>query len=64
MRVWADEDRCQGHGLCHMVAPDVFDLKKEDGHVLIRTPQVPTELEEDAMRGVEGCPEMALSSDD
>jgi ferredoxin len=45
-----------------MVAPDVFDLKEEDGHVLVRTPQVPAELEEDAARGVEGCPEMALSS--
>jgi ferredoxin len=63
MKVWADEDRCQGHGLCHMVAPDVFDLKEEDGHVLVRTPQVPPELEEDAVRGVEGCPEMALNSE-
>jgi ferredoxin len=47
-----------------MVAPDVFDLKVEDGHVLIRTPEVPAELHDDAMRGVEGCPEMALSAEE
>lgn len=61
MRVRADESRCQGHGLCHMVAPEVFDLRADDGHVLIPTPDVPPELADDAARGVEGCPEMALT---
>ena len=61
MKVRADEERCQGHGLCHMVAPDVFDLKEEDGHVLVLTPDVPPGLEGEATMGVEGCPERALS---
>ncbi|MFC4001249.1 ferredoxin [Prauserella oleivorans] len=61
MKVRADENRCQGHGLCNMTAPDVFDLSDEDGHVVIRTPEVPPELHDDAVRGVESCPEIALS---
>jgi len=44
-----------------MVAPEVFDLRADDGHVLIPTPDVPPELADDAARGVEGCPEMALT---
>ncbi|MFD2396287.1 ferredoxin [Prauserella oleivorans] len=51
MKVRADENRCQGHGLCNMTAPDVFDLSDEDGHVVIRTPEVPPELHDDAVRG-------------
>ncbi|KID30194.1 ferredoxin [Prauserella rugosa] len=64
MKVRADENRCQGHGLCNMTAPDVFDLSDEDGHVVIRTPEVPPELEDDAARGAEACPEIALSVTD
>lgn len=64
MKVRADDNRCQGHGLCNMTAPDVFDLSEEDGHVLVRTPEVSGRLEEDAVRGVEACPEIALSVDE
>jgi ferredoxin len=64
MKLRADDNRCQGHGLCNMTAPDVFDLSEEDGHVVVRTPEVPGRLEGDAVRGVEACPEIALSIDD
>ena len=63
MKIWVEENRCQGHGLCHMAAPEIFDLAEEDGHVIIRTPDVPPELEELAMRAVEGCPELALRAE-
>ncbi|MFV0457492.1 MAG: ferredoxin [Actinomycetales bacterium] len=61
MKVRADDERCQGHGLCNMTAPEVFDLAEEDGHVVILTPDVPPELEDAAQRGVDACPERALS---
>lgn len=63
MKLRVEEGRCQGHGLCHMAAPEIFDLAEEDGHVIIRQPEVPPELEELAMRGVEGCPELALRAE-
>ena len=37
MRVNVDLEACQGHGVCHMSAPDVFDLAEEDGHSIVRT---------------------------
>jgi ferredoxin len=61
MKLRADDSRCQGHGLCNMTAPEVFALSDEDGHVVIQTPEVPAELEEDARQGVDACPEIALS---
>lgn len=64
MKVRADDNRCQGHGLCNMTAPDVFALSEADGHVIVRTADVPPELADDAMRGVEACPELALSASD
>jgi ferredoxin len=63
MKVRADDARCQGHGLCNMTAPDVFDLSEEDGHVVVRTPIVPAELEDAARDGIEACPEIALSEE-
>ncbi|MFH5821890.1 ferredoxin [Georgenia sp. AZ-5] len=61
MKVNADLNRCQGHGLCRMAAPEVFELAEEDGHVLVKMPSVPPELEDAAVTGVEACPELALS---
>lgn len=61
MKVIADLNRCQGHGLCRMAAPELFDLREEDGQVIPPEGEVPAELEEKAHLGVEGCPELALS---
>ena len=32
MKVHVDPERCQGHTLCAMIAPDVFQLDEVDGH--------------------------------
>ena len=60
MRVYVDEDICQGHTLCNLAAPDVFELRIEDGHSMARISEVPPELEESARKAQAGCPERAI----
>ncbi len=59
MRIAADRDRCEGHGLCAGVAPEVFDLD-DDAVVVIRHDIVPVELEGQADAGARACPVAAL----
>jgi ferredoxin len=61
MRVGVDLDVCQGHGVCHMSAPEVYELDPEDGHSIVMVDPVPPELEADAQLGVDSCPERAIS---
>ena len=61
MRVGVDLDVCQGHGVCHMSAPDVYELDPEDGHSIVMVDPVPPELEADAQLGVDSCPERAIA---
>ena len=60
MQVRLDRDRCQGHGRCYTLAPDVFD-EDEAGRCVLVVSTVPSEHHEAARRGVEACPEYALS---
>ncbi len=60
MRVVVDHNKCQGHGRCYDLAPDVFE-PDERGHVdLTVTGELPPGLEFDTRRGVLNCPEGAL----
>ena len=34
MRVKVDDERCQGHGLCRISAPDLFFAREEDGNLV------------------------------
>lgn len=61
MRIEADQTKCQGHGLCRMSAPDVYDTDDEGQVVLRYEGDVPAELEDAAALGVESCPELALT---
>jgi len=63
VKIVVDRDLCSGHARCHATSPDVYDLD-ELGYVELRTPEVPTELEADARRGVAACPERALRIED
>lgn len=61
MKVSVDSARCQGHGMCEEVAADSFTLD-ENGYCSIGTGKpVPAGREDDVRRGVESCPEQALS---
>ncbi|MET0740958.1 MAG: ferredoxin [Candidatus Nanopelagicales bacterium] len=61
MRVRVDLNVCQGHGVCHMSAPEVYDLDPEDGHSIVMLDPVPPEHEDGAQLGVDSCPERAIS---
>jgi ferredoxin len=60
MKVVVDYKKCQGHGRCYDLAPDVFE-PDERGHVdLAVTGELPPGLEPDTWIGVQNCPEAAL----
>lgn len=60
IRVYVDEELCQGHARCNLTAPGVFGLRDEDGHAVVLCDPVPSEMEEAARRAVIGCPERAI----
>jgi ferredoxin len=62
MRIRLDPDRCQGHGRCYTLAPDLFDAD-DMGHCVLLRSDVPAGQEEAARNGVENCPEQALFLD-
>lgn len=60
MRVVLDPERCQGHGRCYALAPDLFD-SDDLGHCVVLVDEVPEDKEADARNGAENCPEQALT---
>ena len=61
MRVEADLDLCQGHGMCALEAPDVFALGKGDDQVRILEPEPDDSRREAVLNAVRYCPATALS---
>jgi ferredoxin len=61
MKVAVDQERCQGHTLCAMKAPEVFQLDDIDGHSTPVSPDVPTGQEPNVISAVKSCPERAIS---
>ena len=61
MRIQADRQRCEGHGLCEEVAPEVFGLD-EDAVVVVLTEELDPGLELKAEAGVRVCPVAALKA--
>jgi ferredoxin len=60
MKVWVDDQKCRGHGMCLTLCPHVFSLT-EDGYAEAIDSDVPTELEAAAQEAIECCPEQAIS---
>lgn len=61
MKVRVDSQRCQGHTLCAMIAPEVFQLDDVDGHSSPISEDVPHGKEEQAQEAAQSCPERAIS---
>lgn len=61
MRVEVDSQRCQGHALCVLVAPEVFTTDAEQGQSISLQGEIPPHLLAKAEAAVAGCPERALS---
>ncbi len=60
MKVWVDDQRCRGHGVCVTLCPDVFSLT-DDGYAVSIESDVPTELESATQEAIQCCPEQAIS---
>jgi len=58
-RLAVDWSRCDGHGVCALVVPDLLRLDNDGFPVISDTP-VPEWLEEDARQAVAMCPALAL----
>ena len=60
MIVIANLKVCQGHARCEDLCPDYFATDAVEGKVVIASPEVPPELEEQVRLAVRNCPEGAL----
>lgn len=64
MRVKADLDLCQGHGVCEMEAPEIFRVREraeDHDQVEILLDEVPEELRGKLEAAVRYCPNRVLS---
>ena len=52
---------CQGHTLCNMAAPSVFQLRDEDGHAYVVVDELTPEQLPAARKAELGCPERAIT---
>jgi ferredoxin len=64
VKVSVDAERCQGHTLCAMIAPDSFELSDIDGTSSPVNEEVPPEHEDAVREAAHSCPEQAISIDE
>ncbi len=60
MKIRVDPERCQGHTLCAMIAPELFRLSDIDGSSSAVCDVVPPDQEELAREAAHSCPEQAI----
>jgi ferredoxin len=61
VKVSVDSERCQGHTLCSMIAPDSFQLSDIDGTASPVNDVVPADQEDAVREAVHSCPEQAIA---
>ncbi|MEU4228669.1 ferredoxin [Nonomuraea sp. NPDC026600] len=61
MRVVADLDLCQGHAVCELEAPEVFEVPRK-GKVRVLDPSPPESMREQVEAAIRYCPTRALST--
>jgi ferredoxin len=64
VKVVVDEGLCQGHGMCVLEAPDVFELAKHATTVTILAGEIDEAGLADVNQAVKYCPNAALSLED
>ncbi|WP_235486683.1 ferredoxin, partial [Frankia sp. AvcI1] len=62
MRLTIDTARCQGHGRCYDLAPELF-TDDDSGYGEVTVADVPADRVELARRAAEACPERAVLLD-
>lgn len=60
MRVRVDEARCEGHGRCYALAPEVYE-PDDQGHCVVVLTDPTDDVLGAARRGADNCPEHAIS---
>jgi ferredoxin len=60
VKVSVDGQRCQGHTLCSMIAPESFELDDVDGHASPVSEVVPAGREDAVREAAHSCPEQAI----
>jgi ferredoxin len=63
MKIHVDRSVCQGHALCASAAPDLYTLD-EDGYSNVDELEVAAGLQDVARRGMQACPERAITIGD
>jgi ferredoxin len=61
VKVHVDPERCQGHTLCAMIAPEMFRLDDVDGHSSAIDGEIPADQEAKVAEAIRSCPEQAIS---
>ena len=64
MKLHIDSERCQGHGRCYDLAPDLFGDDDEGFGKVLGDGVVPAGSERDARLAVANCPERAIVLDE
>ena len=60
MKVKVEQEKCQGHNRCFVVAPELFELDDYGYSHEVKGGVVPPKLEEKARLAVANCPEKAI----
>jgi ferredoxin len=60
MALTIDTTRCQGHGRCALINPDLFEVN-DDGYGVVLDPAPSGDAKADADRAIGNCPEQAIS---
>ena len=61
MKVKVDQEKCQGHNRCFVVASDLFELDEYGYAHEVGDGTVPAGMEEKARLAVQNCPELAIT---
>jgi ferredoxin len=59
VRIEVDRNRCEGHGMCEVVAPEFFALD-DDGNLIVLAEEVPESDEAPVRDAAVACPVAAL----
>lgn len=60
MKVRLIDEKCQGHGRCYSLAPEVFESDDIGNACVIGDGSVPAGEEGNAQLAVDNCPEFAI----
>lgn len=61
MKVVIDELRCDAHGICVSVCPEVFDLNDDEDVVRLIDEHPDESLRDSVVKAVQQCPKAAIT---